>query len=161
MRLWTVILSPSYFQPCHSVSSLLSFSQLISALHRQHTTLFAVMVNCTWWNHEAEPVSLRCCRAVLSATWHKVNSEKKKAEWPVMQAASQSVWLTGSAWLSLTVLSCLQAAWCMKEKRKLLSGSSWGLRETQLSLIRSWKGVCFDFNLCVASAFCGLLNAVA
>lgn len=85
--LQSVTLSPSY---CfHTNLTLLSFSQLISALHGQQTRLFAVMVDCTSKavtdsrRRECftDPVKPRCRRAALSATWHKVNGEKKKAEW--------------------------------------------------------------------------------
>lgn len=40
----------------------------------------------------------------------------------------------------------------------LLLGTQRGAAVFDYRTLRSWKGVCLDFNLCVAPAFCSLLN---
>lgn len=68
------------------------------------------------------------------------------------------------AWLGLNVLS-VSAGWLVNEGEthtfvSLLAGtrSERDAAVFDYRTLQSCKGVCFDFNLCVASAFCGPLN---
>lgn len=152
----SVTLSPLYC--LHTNLTQLSFSQLISALLRQQIRLFAVMVDCTsewWWNCDAVSASPTLLNVRAAAQYclppgTRSTERKKESEWRGSQPASL-------AWPQCALMS---AGWLPNEEEtntfvSLLSGTQ-GLERCgclwlpHAERLKGWKGVCFNFNLCVA-----------
>lgn len=104
-----------------------------------------------------DPVRRRCCRLVLSATWHAVNGEKKEAERRGSQPARQPGSLARPHY-ALMFTGCLVNEGETHTFVSSLLGTQRDASVFDYRTLRSWKGVCFDFNLCVASARRGRLN---